>query len=108
MRKAARNLRIDMARFESLEALTRVGLDVDPQTRQTIDRGRILREILRQPRFTRRTRAAQIAAMKAVSEGWLDGLAPARAAELAWLSSATEGSLEDFHATLVELRERES
>ena len=108
MRKAARNLRIDMARFESLEALTRVGLDVDPQTRQTIDRGRILREILRQPRFTRRTRAAQIAAMKAVSEGWLDGLAPARAAELAWLSSATEGSLEDFHATLTELRERES
>lgn len=35
MRAAARNLRITMSRFEALEALTRVGLDVDPATRNS-------------------------------------------------------------------------
>lgn len=81
MRSASRNLRISMSRFESLEALTRVGLDVDPATRRAVERGRILREVLRQPRFTVRTVAQQIFALTAVSEGWLDGLAPGEARE---------------------------
>ncbi|HEX7785401.1 MAG TPA: F0F1 ATP synthase subunit alpha, partial [Methylomirabilota bacterium] len=76
MRAAARNLRVNVARYESLEALTRVGLDVDPATRQTIERGRIVRELLRQPRFTVRTVADQILALTAVAEGWLDQLSP--------------------------------
>ena len=44
-----------MARFEALEALTRVGLEVDPATQRTLQRGRLLRELLRQPRFTNRS-----------------------------------------------------
>jgi F-type H+-transporting ATPase subunit alpha len=67
MREAARNLRITMSRFESLETLTRVGLDVDPGTRQAVERGRILRELLRQPRFTVRTVADQVFALSAVA-----------------------------------------
>ena len=84
MRKAAKNVRIDMARFESLEALTRVGLDVDPRTRQKVDRGRILRELLRQPRFTVRTVAQQVLALTAVAEGWLDGRSPPDARRILW------------------------
>ncbi|MEZ5966023.1 MAG: F0F1 ATP synthase subunit alpha [Planctomycetota bacterium] len=79
LRQAARNLRIIMSRFEALEALTRVGLDVDPHTRQAVERGRILREVLRQPRFTVRSVSEQILALTAVAEGWLDKLAPERA-----------------------------
>ncbi|MCB9569113.1 MAG: F0F1 ATP synthase subunit alpha [Myxococcales bacterium] len=82
IRKVAHNVRIDMARFEALETLTRVGLDVDPRTRQAIERGRILRELLRQPRFTIRGVAHQVVALAAVSGGWLDGLAPADAARV--------------------------
>ncbi|MCA9656552.1 MAG: F0F1 ATP synthase subunit alpha [Myxococcales bacterium] len=79
LRKTARNLRIVMSRFEALESLTRVGLDVDPATRQAVERGRIMRELLRQPRFERRTVADQILALTAVAEGWLDGTPPLRA-----------------------------
>jgi len=94
LRTAARNLRIIMSRFEALEALTRVGLDVDPATRKAVERGRITREILRQPRFTVRTVADQLLALMAVTEGWLDSLSPADARVLVW--SAAEKAREEL------------
>jgi F-type H+-transporting ATPase subunit alpha len=92
MRTAARNLRITMSRFEALEALTRVGLDVDPGTRKAVERGRILREVLRQPRFSVRTVADQVFALTAVSEGWLDPLPPAEAGQLLWSAAEQLGA----------------
>jgi len=84
LRAAARNLRIVMSRFEALESLTQVGLDVDPATQKAVHRGRIMREILRQPRFKVRTVADQILALTAVTEGWVDALPPADARALIW------------------------
>ena len=84
MRAAAHELRIDMARAEALESLTRVGLDVDPNTRAAIEKGRILRALVRQPRFTPRSVAAQLLALTAVNSGWLADLPPAAAKDLVW------------------------
>jgi F-type H+-transporting ATPase subunit alpha len=72
MKTAARNLRILMSRFEALESLTRVGLDVDESTQAVIRRGRIMRELLRQPRLAHRSTADQVLLLTATSEGWLD------------------------------------
>ena len=88
MRAAARTLRIAMSRFETLEALTRVGLDVDPATRAAVERGLLIRELLRQPRFTPRGPAQQILALTASGAGWLDALTPARASEATWSAIA--------------------
>lgn len=74
MRAASRNLRILTSRFEAVEALTRVGLDVDESTQVTIRRGRIVRELLRQPRFAPRSVADQVLLLTAASEGWLDAM----------------------------------
>ena len=87
LRRAARNLRIVMSQFEALESLTRVGLDVDPATRKAVERGRIMREVLRQPRFTVRTAADQILALTAVTEGWLDTLSPSEARKVVWAAA---------------------
>lgn len=103
LRAAARNLRIMISRFEALEALTRVGLDVDPNTRRAVERGRITRELLRQPRFTVRTVADQILALTAVGEGWLDSLAPAAARRVTWL--ATEKARQEFPELVTALDE---
>ena len=82
VRKTARNLRILISRFEELEALTRVGLEVDASTQRTIRRGRILRELLRQPRFTRRPISEQVLTLTAVGEGSLDDADPAMARQI--------------------------
>jgi F-type H+-transporting ATPase subunit alpha len=74
MRTVAKNLRIVISRFESLEALTRVGLEMDAGMQQTIHRGTILRELLRQNPLAKRGLAEQAIALMAVNEGWLDGL----------------------------------
>jgi len=83
MRLAARNLRILQARFEELESLARVGLELESGVNQEIDRGRLLRALLRQERLAPRASADQVIAVMAVSQGWLDGLAPEDAPALA-------------------------
>jgi F-type H+-transporting ATPase subunit alpha len=75
MRTVAKNLRILLSRFESLEALTRVGLEMDVGMQQTIQRGNMLRELLRQEPLARRSLVEEVIALMAVHENWLDGLA---------------------------------
>lgn len=90
MRKAAKNLKIQLSRFESLEKLSRVGLDIDVSTQATLQEGNILRALLRQKRFSPRSVAAQVMFLTAVSEQWLSDLKPAQAvvATAAWVELA--------------------
>jgi len=82
VRLAARNLRILHSRFEELESLARVGLELEAGVEQEIARGRLLRVLLRQPRLSPRGIPEQVLAVLAVSEGWLDGLEPEKAPRL--------------------------
>ena len=79
MREASRSLRILLSLFESLEALTRVGLEVEETTRRTLERGRLLRELLRQPRFDRLRAGDEVLTLTAVFDGWLDAQPPRQA-----------------------------
>jgi len=80
VRLAARNLRILHSRFEELESLARVGLELETGVEEEIARGRLLRALLRQSRLAPRGIFEQVLAVLSVSEGWLDGLAPEKAA----------------------------
>ena len=79
IRRAARNLRILYSRFEELESLSRVGLELDPGVERDIARGRLLRALLCQRRLAPRGRCEQLLCVLSVNEGWLDGLAPEQA-----------------------------
>jgi F-type H+-transporting ATPase subunit alpha len=105
MRLVARNLRVLHTRFEQLEALVRVGLEIDPAIEREITRGRILRALLRQDQASPRGVAAQVIALLALSEGWLDGVPPDRAPRAAarLLERARE-HLPAFVATLDDRR----
>jgi F-type H+-transporting ATPase subunit alpha len=74
MRNAAKNLKIALSRFESLESLSRVGLEMDVGMQETIRRGNTLRELLRQGRLQLRDLFEQTVALTAVSEDWLEGV----------------------------------
>lgn len=101
IRVAARNLRILISRFEALETLTRVGLDVDAETLAVVRRGRVMREALRQERFSGRGVAEQFLMLSAVTAGWLDAVELAQVqALLSTLVFRARSELTDLVATL--------
>jgi F-type H+-transporting ATPase subunit alpha len=79
MRLVARDLRVLHARFEQLDSLVRVGLEVGPEVQREIMRGRLLRQLLQQDRISPRSPAEQVIALQALAAGWLDGVLPAAA-----------------------------
>ncbi|MFO0689852.1 MAG: F0F1 ATP synthase subunit alpha [Myxococcota bacterium] len=81
MRRAARNLRIQQSRFEELESISRVGLDLEAGVEQELARGRVLRAILQQGRLMPRGILDQVIAVYSVFEGWLEGATPDEAPE---------------------------
>lgn len=76
MRRVAKNLKILLSRFESIEKLSRVGLDIDVTTQRTLREGSIFRSLLRQTRLTPRSIAQQVIMLTAASEHWLNELKP--------------------------------
>ncbi len=76
LRAAAKNLRIRLSQFESVEKLSRVGLDIDVATQAALKEGHLLRALLRQGRFSPRDIAHQVVALTAVGEQWLSDIEP--------------------------------
>ncbi|WP_089937588.1 alternate F1F0 ATPase, F1 subunit alpha [Candidatus Entotheonella palauensis] len=75
-RSVAGDLRLSYAQFEELETFSRFGTRLDERTRQTIERGRRVREVLKQPQYATLSAADQIASLHAVVEGLFDVLTP--------------------------------
>jgi len=73
-RAVAGDLRLSYSQFEELEAFARFGTQLDEETRKTLERGRRVREILKQPQYRPMPVAEQVAALVAVNEGVFDSL----------------------------------
>jgi len=71
-RAVASNLRLSYSQFEELEVFSRFGTRLDEATRQTLERGRRVREVLKQPQYEPMTVAEQIAVLLAVTTGVFD------------------------------------
>ncbi len=71
-RMVAGDLRLAYSQFEELEVFARFGTRLDEVTRKVLERGRRVREILKQPQYEPLAAAEQIAALIAVSSGVLD------------------------------------
>jgi F-type H+/Na+-transporting ATPase subunit alpha len=73
-RAVAGDLRLSYSQFEELETFARFGTRLDDDTRQTIERGRRVREVLKQPQYQPIPVTEQIAALLAVTGGVFDGV----------------------------------
>jgi F-type H+/Na+-transporting ATPase subunit alpha len=80
-RAVASDLRLSYSQFEELEAFARFGTQLDKQTQKTLERGRRVREILKQQQYQPMPVAEQIAVLVAVNEGVLDSLEPKKIGE---------------------------
>jgi len=73
-RSVAGELRLSYAQFEELETFARFGTRLDPATRRRLERGRRVREVLRQPQYRPLAVSAQIAGLLAATRGVFDAL----------------------------------
>jgi F-type H+-transporting ATPase subunit alpha len=71
-RAVAGDLRLSYSQFEELETFSRFGTRLDEETRRTIERGRRVREVLKQSQHELLSPAEQIAVLLAVTEGLFD------------------------------------
>ena len=73
-RSVAGNLRLSYSQFEELEKFARFSTRLDEQTRKTLERGRRVREVLKQDQYKPFTVTEQIAVLLSVTEGVFDSL----------------------------------
>ncbi|PQO23611.1 F0F1 ATP synthase subunit alpha [Rhodobacteraceae bacterium WD3A24] len=71
-RAVAGDLRLFYTQFEELESFARFGTQLDRQTRERLERGRRVREVLKQAEHDHLSVAEQIAILLAATEGLLD------------------------------------
>ena len=67
--------------IEELERFSRYGTRIDPETRRSLEHGRRIREILKQPQYATMSVPQQIVSLLAASEGMLDELPTSQIAD---------------------------
>jgi F-type H+-transporting ATPase subunit alpha len=72
MKKVAGPLRLSLAQYRELEAFAQFGSDLDAATQRQLARGARMVEILKQPQYQPVPVEEQIAALYAVTNGFLD------------------------------------
>ena len=72
IKKIAGTLKLELAQFDELAALSQFASDLDAATQQQLARGKRLREILKQPQFSPLILAEQVAVVYAGVKGLID------------------------------------
>jgi F-type H+-transporting ATPase subunit alpha len=102
-RRVAGDLRLSYSQFEELEAFSRFGTRLDEETRKMLERGRCIRETLKQPQYEPVSPAEQMAALLAVTKGVFDGL---QLHQMAKAEMAVRRALRDKLSEIAEKIER--
>ncbi len=102
-RMVAGDLRLSYSQFEELETFARFGTRLDEETQKTLDRGRRVREVLKQPQYKPIPVPEQIGVLVAVTEGLFDSI-PLKQVEKAKSSvrKAVGEKLEDISSKILE------
>ncbi len=98
--EVAGDLRLTYTQFEELEAFVRFGTKLDEETRKTLERGRRIREVLKQRRYNPVPAPEQIAILLSVISGIMDDTA------LEEIESAKEKLRKAFPERLPEVYKR--
>src|SRR5262249_44132665 len=90
--------------LRELETFARFGAELEPQTRRRLDRGRRLRETLKQPRLDPWRLGHEMATLFAIREGFLDAVA---LEQVGIFLDALRRYLNEIDRALLDLLERE-
>ena len=83
VKSVGRGLKLDLARFRELAAFTQFSTDLDPQTKQRINRGQRLTELLKQPQYSPMSVWEQVAVLLPATKGEFDDVPVEKVHDLA-------------------------
>jgi F-type H+-transporting ATPase subunit alpha len=72
MKKAAGNLRIDLAQFKEMEIFTQFSSELDQSTTDLLNHGHMLTELLKQPLYNPKPHYVQVILLYAAQHGLFD------------------------------------
>ncbi|MCM1984075.1 F0F1 ATP synthase subunit alpha [Lyngbya confervoides] len=75
MKQVAGTLKLELAQFAELEAFAQFASDLDKATQNQLERGKRLRELLKQPQYSPLAVSDQVAIIYAGTKGYLDDIA---------------------------------
>jgi len=81
MKQVAGSLRLDLAQYREMEAFAQFGSDLDDATRQILNRGARVVELLKQPRYAPMPVEQQVLVIFAINKGFADEIEPERIGE---------------------------
>ncbi|MBI4021752.1 MAG: F0F1 ATP synthase subunit alpha [Candidatus Andersenbacteria bacterium] len=92
MKKVAPALRLELAQYRELAAFAQLATDLDVETKQRLERGRRVAEVLKQEQYSLLSLPEQVVILSAVTGGFLDAVAAdkVREAEAAILRAARQ------------------
>ena len=101
MRQVAGKLRLDLAQYRELAAFAQFASDLDTQTRNQLERGARLTELLKQDKYQPVPLSEQVAVLYAGGQGYLDKVPVARVREwetgfIRFLKSERQGLLAEI------------
>lgn len=98
VKSVAGNLRLSLAQFRELAAFSQFSTDLDAETKQSIERGQRLTELLKQPQYSPLAVWQQTAILMAANEGVFDKVpvAEIKKAQDALLSSLHSGNKKEM------------
>lgn len=76
MKKAAGNLRIDLAQFKEMEVFTQFSSELDAATTELLNHGHMLTELLKQPLYSPRPHYEQVILLYAAQHGLFSHVSP--------------------------------
>ena len=82
MKKVAGKLRLELAQFRELQTFVQFASDVDETTKQRINKGKIITEILKQPDLQPISFENQVLVLYAALNGYFDKFEPAKIQEI--------------------------
>ncbi len=97
-KKVAGSLRLELAQYRELAAFVQFSADLDRRTKERIDRGQRMTELLKQPQYRPLTMAQQVAAIYSGTQGFLDDVA---VEQVLPFSEALIRFLQDKHSDLL-------
>jgi len=73
MKKVAGKLKLQMAQYRELAAFAQFASDLDAETKKTIERGKRITEVMKQPQYEPMAVEEQVIILYAANNGYLDG-----------------------------------